>query len=123
MIACLTCLAQTFSQTSSAADEFARAPRRRSDVVLVEEAVDLHAEILQPRTHLGVDVRQLERDDVAIRILADEGEIDDADRSCLDEVRERRGDLAAELVAGKREDRVIDRSDFLHVSLLCCVAC
>ena len=90
----------------------------RADVVLVQEAVDLHAEILQSRAHLGIELGQLESDDVAVLGLADEGQVDDANRPGFHQVGDRGCDLAAELVAGKREDREVDRSDLFHASLL-----
>ena len=71
-----------------------------------------------PFSHLGIDVRQLERDDLTRIVLANEGEIDDPDRSRLHEVCERRRDLAPELVSGKGNDHVVHWSKFAHGNLL-----
>ena len=68
----------------------------------------------KPRGDLGIELGQLERDDLAGSVLADEGKIDDPDDPSVGEVGECRGDLAPELVAGKRHDHVVDWADLFH---------
>ncbi len=114
----MTSRAQTFSQTRSAADEFgSRAVPRVHQVVLVEEALDLDAEVVETLLDFRIELCELERDRVTIRVLADEGDVDDANRARVDEVGERGCDLAFELVARKRDDHVVDRADLIAIRI------
>ena len=89
----------------------------RGQVFLVEESLHLDAGPLESGPDLGIQVVELERENLSVGVLADEREVDDPDRACVDEVRERRGDLAAELVARERDDQVVDWADFIHAWL------
>ncbi len=67
-----------------------------------EEAAHLDPGLVQTCLDVRVELRELERDRVAVGVLADERDVDDADRARLDELREGRRDLALESVAGER---------------------
>src|SRR4051794_1862769 len=63
-----------------------------------------------------VHVAQLEADHVALGVLGDEHQVDDADQSGLHQLTERRSDLTGELIAWKHELENLDRSG-AHVDL------
>ena len=69
------------------------------------------AEGVERLHHLGARVLELRADDVAVDVLHHEREVQHADRVGVDQVPQRRRDLSVELVAGKRDDQVFDRSD------------
>jgi hypothetical protein len=58
-------------------------------VVLVEEPLHLDVCLVQALLDVGVELGELEGDHLSVRVLADEGEVDDANRVVVDEVGER----------------------------------
>ena len=65
----------------------------------------------QGSAELRLDVGDLERFHVAVRVLDHEREIDDADRVRSHEIAEGRHDLTLELIPGERHDHVLDWAD------------
>ena len=68
---------------------------------LRKEAAGFDAQVLEALADVFIKLRDLEADHVAVLVLADEGDVHEADCPGLDQVGERRSDLTPELVAGK----------------------
>src|SRR6516165_2164723 len=102
-------------------EQCSRAPglkrrRRVRDVVLADETADLTVDDGERR--LLVDLIDLEAHDGAVCVLADEDEVQHTDEPVVDELRERRCDLALELVPREPHDEVLDRSH-THAASTC----
>ena len=87
-------------------------------VVLVEETADLDPDLVEGVLDVWVEFGQLHRHRVPVCVLADEGDVDHADRARVDELTDGRGDLAPESVSGKRDYREVDWADLFHLYLL-----
>src|SRR6476661_3586799 len=59
------------------------------------------------RPGVGINVRRLDGRNYAVSVLADEQQIDDADRGVVNQLHQRRSDAAAELVARKPDNHHI----------------
>jgi LuxR family maltose regulon positive regulatory protein len=79
------------------------------DVVGVEQAAaELPVEIHERGLEIRPEVGELQRPDLALRVLVHEEDVDDAHDVAHDEVHERGTDLALELVAGKLQEDQVD---------------
>ncbi len=90
----------------------------RLEVLFREEPAGLHAEVLEALADVLVELDELEGGHVAVLVLADEGDVHEADRPRVDQVGKRGRDLAPELVAWEGNDQILDGSDLRHLSLL-----
>src|SRR5262249_29514670 len=86
------------------------------DVVVGDQTTDVAVDVSERRQHLVLV--ELDRDVVAVSVLGDEHQGEDADGAVLDPIAERGRDLAVELVAGKSDDEVLDGSNTHDVILL-----
>ena len=115
-------VAQVSSQMSSAADVLGSRP---------SAAYSMSSSLMSPPTSpsRSANPRQLlvlvelDRDDVAVGVLGDEHQVEEADRAALDQLGELGSDLAVELVAGEPDDDVLDRSDRHTPASAVLVAC
>ena len=76
-----------------------------------EEAADRALQLDEGGRDLGRELLHLEDRDRPVGVLRDHGEVDDPDEALLDELGERRGDVAGEAVAGEVDHDVLDGSD------------
>jgi hypothetical protein len=88
------------------------------DVLVGQQAVGLLDMRMERRAGRVVQLGELDADDVAVRALRDEDQVDHPDHLALHELGERRRDLARELVAGEPDHQDLDRSDVHAVLLL-----
>src|SRR5262249_37922978 len=75
--------------------------------VLVEEAANLDADLVECRLDPRIELVELHRNRVARLVLADEGDVDDANGSGVDELADCRRNLAGELVPWEPDDHVV----------------
>ena len=69
---------------------------------------DVDSQVARPG--LRINVSRLDGGDHAVSVLADEQQIDDADRGVVNQLHQRRGDASAELVARKPDNHHIYRA-------------
>ena len=112
-------VAHTSSQISRAADEFGSSSAA---------AYSMSSSLMRPPTSPSRALNRATSSwssnstalDVAVGVLGDEDEVEDADRAALDQLAELGGDLAVELVAGEPDDDVLDRTDRHRDASLSC---
>ena len=109
-------VAQTFSKRRIAADEFgSSASPEVLDVLVGDQPGQLLDDRVEGATSVLAQILELDPGDVAVGVLDDEDEVDDADRPCLDELLERRRDLAAELIPGELHEQELYRPEIGHL--------
>src|SRR5215471_3713241 len=86
-------------------------------VIAVHEIADLGLEPLKRPAGIGVEVLELERGDIAVAILLDEGDVQDPNGLRLHQFLQSGYQVPRELVAWKGNDQVLHRAD-RHLDLL-----
>src|SRR5215472_11965392 len=86
-------------------------------VIAVHEVADLGLESLKRPAGIGVEVLELERGDIAVAILLDEGDVQDPNGLRLHQLLQSGYQVPRELVAWKGYDQVLHRAD-RHLVLL-----
>src|SRR5215472_20342 len=86
-------------------------------VIAVHEIADLGLEPLKRPAGIGVEVLELERGDIAVAILLDEGDVQDPNGLRLHQLLQSGYQVPRELVAWKGNDQVLHRAD-RHLVLL-----
>src|SRR5262245_3707340 len=86
--------------------------RRQGDVLFVQERrVDVCDVGHRGSLVVGIELAELSGRHIALLVLEDEDEVEDADGLVFDELGQRRDDLALELVTWERNDEVLDRTN------------
>ena len=109
-------VAQTFSKSRIAADEFGSSASPRSSTSSSEiNPASSSTTRVEHAPGVLVEILELDPDDVAVGVLGDEHQVDHADRPGLDELLQRRRDLAAELVPGELHEQELYRPEIGHL--------
>ena len=101
--------AHVFSHTRMAAEQsFGKPVGHLGHVVLADQATDGAFQGVEGLRHLRVEVTQLEPAHLPRLVLGDEEEIEQANDAGFDQLGQRRGHVAVELVAGELDHDVFD---------------